>query len=154
MKQVFFLLVTITFCSFSGCEDDESLIALPDAITNYITTNYSSYTIEESELEVICDSTDVYEVEIEDGRDEIELVFDTEGNFLYSEIEIRDNDLPTAVTGSITANFVGYTLDDEAEQMNMADGSVQYEVELESNTEDLEVIFAADGTVLCQRIED
>jgi uncharacterized membrane protein YkoI len=154
MKQILFLAVTITFCSFSGCEEEESLITLPNSITNYITTNYSTYTIEESELEITCDSTDVYEVELEDGRDEVEFVFDMEGNLLYSETEIKDSDLPTAVSSSITTNFANYISDNEAYQMNMADGSIQYEVELENGTAELEVIFAADGTVLCQRIED
>ena len=152
MKKILFLAVVASFCSFSGCEDDDSLITLPDGVLNYISANYPSYTIDESEQELACDNTTVYEVELEDGSNEIELTFDTESNFLYSEIEIKDSDLPTTVTSSISTNFPNHSLDDEADEMTMADGSIQYEVEVENNTEELEVILAADGTVLCQRV--
>lgn len=134
--------------------DSSDTITLPDAVSNYITTNYPNYTIEESEYDRTCDSTEIIEVELEMGNNEIELTFDTEGNFLYAELEIDSANLPTAVSGSITTNFPNYTLDDEAEELTLADGSMQYEVELEGTNDELEVLFAADGTVLCQEIDD
>lgn len=126
---------------------------LPTSIADYINTNYPNYTIEDMDNDIDCDGTSIIEVELENGNDEIELVFDTENNLLYIATEIRTSNLPTAVTDSIAANFPNYFLDDEADELTMADGSTRYEVELEGSQNDLEVLFAADGTLICQEVD-
>jgi len=126
---------------------------LPTSIADYINTNYPNYTIEDMDNDIDCDGTSIIEVELENGNDEIELVFDTENNLLYIATEIRTSNLPTAVTDSIAANFPNYFLDDEADELTMADGSTRYEVELEDSQNDLEVLFAADGTLICQEVD-
>ena len=126
---------------------------LPTSIADYINTNYPNYTIEDMDNDIDCDGTSIIEVELENGNDEIELVFDTENNLLYIATEIRTSNLPTAVTDSIAANFPNNFLDDEADELTMADGSTRYEVELEGSQNDLEVLFAADGTLICQEVD-
>ena len=127
---------------------------LPTSITDYITNNYPNYTIEDMDNDIDCDGTSVIEVELENGSDEIELVFDTENNLLYVVMEIPTVNLPSAVTDSITANFPNYILDDEADELIMADSTTRYEVELQGMQDELEVLFAADGTVICQEVDN
>lgn len=166
--RILFLIIGIL--SFTACTELNNVIGndditgddssssfdpstLPTSIADYINTNYPNYTIEDMDNDIDCDGTSIIEVELENGNDEIELVFDTENNLLYIATEIRTSNLPTAVTDSIAANFPNYFLDDEADELTMADGSTRYEVELEGSQNDLEVLFAADGTLICQEVD-
>lgn len=136
-------------------DNNNNIDSLPTTASAYITANYPNYIIEDVDYDMTCDSTMVIEVEIENGNSEIDLTFDLNGNFLYSEVEISTVALPTAVTNSIATNFPNYSLDDnEADELTMTDGSLRYEVDLESMQNDLEVLFAADGTVICQEIDN
>lgn len=152
MKNLIYPLITLSalFLIFSCGDDDDSMVDLPTTIENYLTSNYSDYEVDESAMEKDCNGNDVYEVEIENSDDdELELTFDSEGNLIYTETEINLSDLPTEVNSSISSNYSTYSAD-EAERLNMADGSIRYEVELEGTDPELEVIFEADGTVVCE----
>lgn len=157
-KSWLFLLpiAALTIFVATKCQDDEGhTVPLPASIQNYLKANYPNAEIEESEIDTLCTGTAVYEVEVEVSDDnEVDLTFDTEGNLLFTESEIKVGELPAAVTASIAANFAGYSTA-EAEKLSMADGSVRYETELKKNGQPtLEVLFAADGTVICQEEED
>lgn len=132
--------------------DDDEIDDLPENILEYIDSNYPNYEIEEAELEELCDSTMAYEVELEDGEDDLELFFDLDGNFLYSEIEASFSDLPAAVVTALETTYPDYTIDnDEVYILEFANGTIQYEVELYgSNNEELEVILSADGSIICE----
>ena len=147
-------LAVIMLSVFAKCQDDEQTIELPTTIQNYLSTNYPNYEIEESERDTLCTGTAVYEVELEGPKDkEVELTFDTEGNLLFTETEIKTSELPSAVSGSISSKYAGYTVK-EAERLDRADGTTQYEVELKKDKTYLEVLFAADGTVICEETGD
>lgn len=137
------------------CKDDEgSTIPLPAAIQNYLNANYPGAEIEESETDTLCTGTAVYEVEVEVSDDnEVDLTFDTEGNLLFTETEIPANQLPAAVTSAISAGYAGFILQ-EAERLDLAGGGNQYEVELKNGQTKLEVLFAADGTKICEEAGD
>lgn len=150
MKNLSSLL--LLFALFlSSCNDDDTQIDLPAAIQSYLDNNYPDAEIEESEIGVDCDGTAIIEVEVEENDDEeIELVFSaSEEVLLYSETEIRSEDLPAAVSSSVATNYPDYSTE-EADQLNMADGSTQYEVEIKNGSSKLEVTFGADGEVLCE----
>ena len=157
MKKNFLLLsislITMTLL-FTNCgDDDDTLIDLPSVITDYISNNYPDYTIDESEQGTLCEGTAVYEVEIENSNDEeLELTFDTEGNLLFTETEIQTADLPSEVSTSIATNYADYSID-EAEQLNMFDNTLRFEVEIENGTTTLNVLLEADGTVVCEEEE-
>ena len=156
MKKVWFILLPLVMVCFgiSSCDDEDPMIDLPTIVDNYLNTNYPDYEVDESELETDCKGAEVYEVELEGpGDDEIELTFDSEGNFLYAETEIGIDELPAAVSSSISSNYPDYSIE-EAEQLDMFDDTVRYEVELKSGSSTLEVIFAADGTVICEQEDD
>lgn len=135
-------------------DDEDEEVDLPDVIIDFIANNYPNYSIEEAELETLCDSTEVYEVEIEqetaDDDEELELFFDLDGNFLFEIQEISFNDLPAIVIDAINSNYPNANIDtDEAYVLLFADGSMQYEVELENNDEELELIIDAEGVIIC-----
>lgn len=98
MKKLKFLGLAFTsVLTFSSCSNDDNsgdmgpdvdlnltaqrsddyinTAALPQAILNYISTNYPNNTIREAEVE----DNNNYEVELNNGT---ELIFDQQGNFL------------------------------------------------------------------------
>ncbi len=152
---LFLLPAAALLLIFAKCDDEEEqTVDLPAAIKTYLSTHYPGAEIEASEIDTLCTGTAVYEVEVEISDDnEKDLTFNTEGNLLFTEAEIKTGELPPAVSGSINANFTGYTTA-EAERLDLTGGGVQYEVELQkSGQPTLSVLFSADGAVVCQEEE-
>lgn len=150
-----FLLIATTLFIASKCEDDdESTIQLPAVIQSYLNSHYNGYEVEESELDSLCTGVAVYDVELEGAKDqEVELTFDAEGNLLFTETEIAVGQLPAAVTAGINAHFAGAAVE-EAARLDLTGGGNRYEVELKQGSTHLEVLFAADGTVICEETGD
>ncbi len=156
MKNLGLFLLPLAAMLFlaNKCDDDESTILLPPAIQNYLNTNYPGVEIEASEMDTLCTGTAVYEVELEISDDnKIELAFDTESNLLFTETDIASNQLPAEVTARVSANYAGYTIE-EAAKLEWSSGGNHYEVELKKGTSKLEVLFAADGTKICEEAGD
>ena len=153
-------VATLTFSSCSSDDDSEmgtevdlnltaqlsddyiNPAALPQAILNYISTNYPNNTIREAEIE----DNNNYEVELNNGT---ELIFDSQGNFLgidddddddFGDEDIAPADLPANIREFIATHFPGTTIE-EAERENNGN----YEIELSN---DVELIFDADGKFL------
>lgn len=149
-------LAALAVFQWTACGKDNSVAIadLPAAIKIYVDANFPGYTLDEAETETDCFGTTVYEVEIEQGEEnDLELTFDTEGNFIYSETEIGVSDLPASVASAIASKYDGFKIE-EAAKLNMADGSTRYEVELEKGSTDKEVLFDTEGTVICEQDED
>lgn len=149
-------LTALLFIATKCEDDDESTIELPAIIQNYLNNNYSGYKVEESELDSICTGVAVYEVELENSDDhEMELTFDTEGNLLFTKTDIPASQLPAAVTSGININthYAGAIIK-EAARLNLAGGGNQYEVEIKQGSTPIEVLFAADGVVICEEPGD
>ena len=137
---------------------------LSELILNYISDNYADAEIEEAET---VESTDgnftVVEVEI-DNNLEIELFFDTAGNFVKqveetdkareddddgdgeeTETTIEISQLPQQILDYIESNYNGYTIN-EAELEETASGTF-YEVDLkDGDGNQIDVIFDSAGT--------
>lgn len=132
--------------------DSLTLADLPMAVQDYINANFADYTFESGGQDTLCTGEQVLEVDLEKGNDEVHLIFDLSGNLLYTVTSILSADLPAAITESIAANYANYTTDDEAYQMELADGTLEYQVDLTNTTDntELDVTFGADGTVICE----
>ncbi|MFN0216621.1 MAG: PepSY-like domain-containing protein [Saprospiraceae bacterium] len=151
----FAAFVALSFFSLAACGKDNNVPVkdLPQAIKAYVEANYPGYALDEAEKETDCSGLTVYDVEIEQGEEnEIELTFDADGNFLYSEAEIAAVDLPAAVANGIATNYAGFTTE-EADKLTLADGSTRYEVELKKGKTVKEVLFDSEGTVICAQDE-
>lgn len=147
-------LVATASIAFIGCDDEGQTIKLPATVQTYLDTNYPKAEIEESEQEKLCTGATIYEVKLEVEEDKTkDLTFSAEGVLLFTESEIDASALPAAVTASVTANYPSHTIA-EAEVLDMADGSKQYEVELKNGTQTSDVLFLADGTKVCEEAGD
>ncbi len=131
--------------------DGPSFGNLPDSILAFLQELYPNLEIEDIDIEDLCDNTRVIEVELEGVDDEkIEVYFSLQWELLFVAQEISEEELPTAVLDGLAAAYPDYTLeDDDIYQWNMADGSIQYSLEVETDEEDYDIIMQADGTILC-----
>lgn len=144
--------------SNSGGDDDNSnsggnpnLGNLPDSIRAYLSSTFPNLRVESVEFEDLCDNSRVIEVELEgNGDQKVEVYFSLNWELLFVAQEISEEELPTAVLDGLAAAYPDYTLeDDDIYQWNMADGSIQYSLEVETDEEDYDIIIQADGTILC-----
>ncbi len=157
MKKTLLLFAPIALflLVFADCKDEkEQTIDLPASVKIYIDSHYAGYEVEESELDTLCNGTAVYEVELEDSDDkEADLTFDTEGNLLFTKTGYPVTQLPAPVSAGIAAGYAGYATK-EVEKLSFPNGDLQYETELKKGASNLEVLFAADGTVICEASGD
>lgn len=125
-------------------------LGLPEAVQDFLATNYTGYEVESVDQEDICDDQPVYELELEDGPGpDLELYFDLDWAFLFAATEVTADELPAAVLATIAADYSDYEIEDEVERWDWADGSVSFAVDLEEDEDDLEVVFFADGSIYC-----
>lgn len=139
--------------SNSDSNDDNNPGGLTASMSEYIQNNYPGYKVEDVEFEDICDDVRYYEVELEDGPGpDIDLYFTLDEVFAFAATEVSKSVLPQAVLDAIAQQFSGYEIDDDkVQQFELADGSLQFEVELEKDSgSDLEIVFNADGSIFCQ----
>ncbi|NQV48903.1 MAG: PepSY-like domain-containing protein [Candidatus Marinimicrobia bacterium] len=128
---------------------------LPAAILAYLEQNYQGYLFEEAEIEG-SGAAATYTVEIRINDQDIELVFDSIGSFVgledddegeQNEREIDISELPEGVVNSIANLYPGSTIL-EADEITAADGSFRYEIEIQVGSENIDLMFAADGTYM------
>lgn len=149
LSLLFILALSFTACDLFEDENDHH-IEVPAAIQTFIDNNFAGFTVDEAEIEMLCDGTEVIEVEIENtDNEEMELVFDIENNLLYSETDIEIADLPATITTTLANDYAAFEVK-EAERLDFTDETTQFEVEIKDGSTKLEVLFAADGTVICE----
>ena len=161
MKNI--IIITITLLSanhFTSCdkENDEHGIdikTLPAAVVTYINTNFAGYTIDEAQKDTLCNGTVGIEVALEKkNADDIELFFNNENTYILKEEEIKYSALPASVHAFFSTNYPNYKLPKDAEKITLANGTVQYEVDLEEKTtkKAKEAVTNADGSAkICER---
>ena len=79
----------------------------------------------------------------------MQLVYDTEGNYLYSSQEILSEDLPITIVAVINQCYPEFRLERRANQLDMG-AVLRYEVLLRRTGQRLEVILDEAGNLLCE----
>jgi len=74
-------------------------------------------------------------------------VFDSKGNLVETETEIKESELPQAVKATIDKDFIDYKLD-EIEKATDAKGVTTFEMEAAKGKDKLEISFDAKGKLL------
>lgn len=134
---------------------------LPVNVLEYIEEKYPESEIEGTEK--IVKSVEVYyEVELELDETEIEILFDSDGNFLSEEIEkdiedeseeeieveISTQDLPQAIKDDISTSYSGSSIL-EADEITHQDGEITFDVEIKTaEGEVIELMYKSDGTFI------
>lgn len=131
-------------------DHDVNISDLPKSIIDFITANYPGVSIEEAEVE----NNGNYEIELEN---DVELIFDADGNFLgvardendndqdEDETDIDPTDLPQIIKDYIIDNYPNNTIiEAEIEEDGSYEVTLNNGVELEFDT-DGNFVSAEDG---------
>lgn len=84
-----------------------------------------------------------FEVEFELEGVDHKALFSPEGKLLMTKRDLRERDLPTAISHKIAADYSRYTIDD-VDQVT-AEGKTYYQVELDGTFRDRKVVYTEDG---------
>lgn len=144
MKTIQTVLALLIFFFTVACDKEPGHLKkadVPDAVMSAFNSAHPDARDVEWEKE-----GEYYEVEFEEGRVEMEIVYDIEGNVIETEIEIDVSDLPDAIVKYINDNYSDYKID-EAEKIENGEG-VLYEVEIEYKRSELELMFDGNGNFL------
>lgn len=129
---------------------------LPDAVKAAINTSYPKAEIEEVEAE--CEGLKVYEVELEQNDQELELTLAKDGTIIEVETKVCMESLPKAVADAITKVAEGAKIKKVEKEVTHAelkfvkldDPKTTYEAKIIKDGKKTEIKIAADGTVLKQ----
>lgn len=138
----------------SDNDNNTALANLPDSIKQYIANKYAGYTAYESEKEDLCDGLNVIKVGLKKGSEELHVMFDLKGKFLFDAIRIPAAQLPAAVSTTLKNQYAAYGFKDDKsiEQLRYPDGNKRYYVRLRSSAgKDLRLMLGADGSLVCQK---
>lgn len=163
MNKKFFMLsgliVLIALASLNVFADSEHKIGLrklPEAVTAAIQSLFPEGKIEEAEKD--SEGIMLYEVEVEQGDAEYELSIAPDGTLVEEEQEIDVDALPEAVKQAIAGAKVEEATMETTYYVvtltKLETPKVSYEVELKKNGKEMEIEFAADGTVLEEQVMD
>lgn len=88
-----------------------------------------------------------FEAEFKMDKTEMSANFDKIGNWVVTETEIKNSELPKAVQASLAREFAGYKIE-EAEKVEKPDQAMYYEVALAKGKAKLGIEIGADGKVM------
>jgi hypothetical protein len=81
----------------------------------------------------------------------MKLVFDSSNNFIMSCTRIDYTSTPQVVQDTVSATYAGYTVKSKCEQMNLATGSINYQLFMKSSSVRKRVIVSDAGAILCEQ---
>lgn len=137
-------IVAFSLPSFSVSQDSGGS-ELPQAVLNNFRLMYPNVPVKEWEWGK---EEMLYEVEfITDGKKH-EAYFTREGKWIRTEKEIKKSELPQAVMDSLEhSEFSGWKID-EAEELQLSENQLIYEIEVEQGEQEYDLYFQPDGTLV------
>ncbi|WP_304344643.1 PepSY-like domain-containing protein [Chryseobacterium koreense] len=127
-----------------------NLDTLPASIQEFISHNYYGYKMVSAVKDPLCSGMEAIDVTVEKSDSpSFSLIFKMDGQFVQQETDINLNELPKAVLNQLNTGFKDYMPDQNAEKLNLADQSINYQVDLSKGQVKKEVVFKEDGTVVC-----
>ncbi len=151
----FMVLAIVTVCvvAYAGkCRK----VSLPEAVKAAIDALYPQATIEEAKEEE--EGLKVYEVELEEDGQEVELTVAPDGTIVEVETEVAMDSLPAAVAAALAQAAEGAEVKEISQEVTywvvilkkLDAPETTYEVELIKDGKKSEIEVAADGTILEQ----
>lgn len=116
-------------------------VIITETINGFIASKYAGAKIVDYDSEI-----NGIEVDIFHGGIYKDVYFNTSGEWLSTQWDIRQNEVPAIVLQSIASTYNGYEIED-IEYIETPEG-IRYLFELEKGEKDIEVIIRGDGTFI------
>lgn len=143
MKTKLFLLM----CVFSGfflqsCDDDDN-IKVDRQLEDLFNEMYPSASGVKWEME-----RGYYIADFWMNGYEAEACFDKQYKWIMTEFDIHFNDLPEAVRNSYSSSEYSDWRIDDIDKFDYADSETEYLIEIEKGNRELNLVYAADGSLI------
>ena len=137
--KYFTLIVTVSLFSLWSCSQDIPADKVPSVVLNTVQAKFGNAAKIEWEKK-----NNLYEAEFKMDSIDYSVYIDPAGKLVMHKQDIKENELPAAVSTIISTEYKAYKIDD-AEKV-VKDGNTYYQVELEGKgKKDLELVFSAEG---------
>ena len=138
------LVVTASLFSLYSCSQDIPAGKVPSVVLNTVQAKFGNAIKIDWEKK-----NTLYEAEFKKDSTKYAAYIDAAGKLVMYKLDIKENELPAAVSATIHTKYNGYKIDD-AEKIEK-DGTTYYQVELESKgKKDVELVFSTDGNLASQ----
>lgn len=135
------ILFAAVSLSLLACGQDIPACKVPSIVQNTVQTTFTNTGSIEWEKK-----NNVYEAEFDKDNTEYTAYLDAGGKIIAYKLDIKENELPAAVTAVITRDYTGYRIDDAAKIQK--DGITFYRVELEAKGKrDKKLFLSQDGKI-------
>jgi hypothetical protein len=149
MKKLFFLTICIAFLSVFCVQAQEKSkkVEIPAAVKSAFDVKYPKA----EKVNWGVEKQGEYEAEFVLNGVESSANFDSKGQFIESETEIKESELPQSVKAALAKDFAGYKVGDVAKSTD-AKGIVNYEMEASKGKDRFEISFEASGKLLSKKV--
>lgn len=146
--KLLLLLFVLSAVSFAGCSDDDDYIP-ETAVVDAFTSKYPEAKRVSWETKM-----DYKVAEFILANHETEAWFDASGNWLMTETDIRFDELPLLIQDKhVLGEYANWRVDD-VDKIERYNTETIYVVEVEQGDNDVELVYAADGTLIKVIAED
>jgi len=143
MKKIILGLFSTIILSLSVNAQKINTEKVPAAVTTAFQSKFTFATKVKWEME----NKTEYEASFDMNGAEMSANFDSYGNWLETETEIKTTTLPIAVLAQLKSDFAGYKIE-EASKIESTKNGTCYEAEIEKGLEKYDVLFTVDGKVI------
>lgn len=124
---------------------------LPANIQGFVQENYPGYSVTIAVSDPLCNGDDAIDVAIvKTGSPGFSLIFKPDGTFVQQEQDVPLKTAPLKIQEILKTKYADYSTGNQIEKSTLANKTEQYQVDLNKNNITKELIFSADGVVVCE----
>jgi hypothetical protein len=149
MKKLFLLTICVAFFSIYCVQAQEKSkkVEVPAAVKSAFDAKYPKA----EKVNWGVEKQGEYEAEFVLNGIESSANFDSKGQLMEFETEIKESELPQTIKTTLAKDFAGYKLGDIAKSTN-AKGVENYEMEASKGKDKFEISFDANGKLLDKKV--
>lgn len=128
-----------------------TLDRLPAGVKEFVNKNYAGYKMATAASDPLCGGGDAIDVAItKAGAPNLSLIFKPDGTFVQQEEDVPLTTATAKIKNALQSKYADYAAGNQIEKLILADKTVQYLVDLTKGKVSKEVIFNAEGNVVCE----
>ncbi len=149
MKKLFILTICVAFFAVYSAQAQEKSkkIEVPAVVKSAFEVKYPKAEKVSWGLE----KQGEYEAEFVLNGIESSANFDSKGQFMEFETEIKESDLPQVIKSTLAKDYAGYKIGDVSKSTNVK-GVVNYEMDALKGKDKFEISFDASGKLLNKKV--
>lgn len=124
---------------------------LPPGVKDFVSKNYSGFTIVSASPDPLCGGGPAVDVAINKaGAPTLSLIFKPDGSYVQQEEDVPLSTASNKIRNEIKTKYAGYSAGNQIEKLILADKTIEYMVDLNKGQTTKEVIFSIDGNIVCE----